>query len=54
MRQLNQTGYVHNRLRMLTTSFLVKDLHIDWRWGEHYFAQYLLEFDLAANNGGWQ
>jgi deoxyribodipyrimidine photo-lyase len=54
MRQLNQTGYMHNRLRMVTASFLVKDLHIDWRWGERYFAQYLLDFDLAANNGGWQ
>ena len=54
MRQLNQTGYMHNRLRMVTASFLVKDLHIDWRWGERYFAQHLLDFDLAANNGGWQ
>lgn len=54
MRQLNQTGYMHNRLRMITASFLVKDLHIDWRWGERYFAQHLLDFDLAANNGGWQ
>lgn len=54
MRQLNQTGYMHNRLRMVVASFLVKDLHIDWRWGEHYFAQQLLDFDLAANNGGWQ
>jgi deoxyribodipyrimidine photo-lyase len=54
MRQLNQTGYMHNRLRMVTASFLVKDLHIDWRWGERYFAKCLLDFDLAANNGGWQ
>jgi deoxyribodipyrimidine photo-lyase len=54
MRQLNTTGYMHNRLRMLTASFLVKDLHIDWRWGEAYFAHHLLDFDLAANNGGWQ
>ena len=54
MRQLNQTGYMHNRLRMVTASFLVKDLHIDWRWGERYFAQHLLDFDLASNNGGWQ
>jgi deoxyribodipyrimidine photo-lyase len=54
MRQLNQTGYMHNRLRMVAASFLVKDLHIDWRWGEHYFAAQLLDFDLAANNGGWQ
>ncbi|MDD2721206.1 MAG: deoxyribodipyrimidine photo-lyase [Gallionella sp.] len=54
MRQLNQTGYMHNRLRMVAASFLVKDLHVDWRWGERYFAQHLLDFDLAANNGGWQ
>jgi len=54
MRQLNQTGYMHNRLRMVTASFLVKDLGIDWRRGEHYFAEKLLDFDLAANNGGWQ
>ena len=54
MRQLNQTGYMHNRLRMVAASFLVKDLHIDWRWGERYFAQHLLDFDLASNNGGWQ
>jgi deoxyribodipyrimidine photo-lyase len=54
MRQLNQTGYMHNRLRMVTASFLVKDLHIDWRWGERYFARKLNDFDLAANNGGWQ
>jgi deoxyribodipyrimidine photo-lyase len=54
MRQLNGSGYMHNRLRMVVASFLVKDLHIDWRWGERYFAQHLLDFDLAANNGGWQ
>ena len=54
MRQLNLTGYMHNRLRMITASFLVKDLHIDWRWGERYFARRLNDFDLAANNGGWQ
>ncbi len=54
MRQLNQTGYMHNRLRMVTASFLVKDLGIDWRWGERYFATHLNDFDLAANNGGWQ
>ncbi len=54
MRQLKQTGYMHNRLRMITASFLVKDLLIDWRWGEAYFAETLLDFDLAANNGGWQ
>jgi len=54
MRQLNQTGYMHNRLRMVTASFLVKDLHVDWRWGERYFEERLNDFDLAANNGGWQ
>jgi deoxyribodipyrimidine photo-lyase len=54
MRQLNNTGYMHNRLRMLTASFLVKDLQVDWRWGERYFAERLNDFDLAANNGGWQ
>ena len=54
MRQLNQTGYMHNRLRMIVASFLVKDLLIDWRWGERYFAQKLIDFDFAANNGGWQ
>lgn len=54
MRQLNQTGYMHNRLRMIAASFLVKDLHVDWRWGEAYFAELLIDFDFAANNGGWQ
>ncbi len=54
MRQLNQTGFMHNRLRMVAASFLVKDLLIDWRWGERYFAEHLLDFDLSANNGGWQ
>lgn len=54
MRQLNATGYMHNRLRMITASFLTKDLGIDWRRGERYFAEHLLDFDLAANNGGWQ
>jgi Deoxyribodipyrimidine photolyase len=54
MRQLNQTGYLHNRLRMVTASFLVKDLGIDWHRGEAYFARQLLDFDLASNNGGWQ
>jgi deoxyribodipyrimidine photo-lyase len=54
MRQINQTGYMHNRLRMVTASFLVKDLLVDWRRGEDYFARKLLDFDLAANNGGWQ
>ena len=54
MAQINQTGYMHNRLRMVAGSFLVKDLGIDWRWGEKYFAQHLNDFDLSANNGGWQ
>ena len=54
MRQLNQTGYMHNRLRMVTASFLTKDLLVDWRWGEKYFAEKLNDFDLSANNGGWQ
>ena len=54
MRQLNQTGYMHNRLRMVTASFLTKDLGIDYRLGERYFAARLIDFDLAANNGGWQ
>ncbi|WP_420476084.1 cryptochrome/photolyase family protein [Noviherbaspirillum sp. ST9] len=54
MLQLNQTGYMHNRLRMVTASFLVKDLGIDWRRGERYFAEKLTDYDLAANNGGWQ
>jgi len=54
MRQLNQTGYMHNRLRMIAASFLTKDLLVDWRWGERYFADKLNDYDLAANNGGWQ
>ena len=54
LRQLNQTGYMHNRLRMVTASFLAKDLGIDYRRGEAYFARALNDFDLAANNGGWQ
>jgi deoxyribodipyrimidine photo-lyase len=54
MRQLNTSGYMHNRLRMVTASFLVKDLHVDWRQGERYFATHLNDFDLSANNGGWQ
>ena len=54
MRQLNAIGFMHNRVRMITASFLVKHLLIDWRWGEAYFANKLLDFDLAANNGGWQ
>ncbi|HRG01438.1 MAG TPA: deoxyribodipyrimidine photo-lyase [Bacteroidia bacterium] len=54
MRELNATGFMHNRVRMIVASFLVKDLLIDWRWGEAYFAKKLLDFDLSANNGGWQ
>ena len=54
MRELNATGFMHNRVRMITASFLTKHLLIDWRWGEAYFAEKLLDFDLAANNGGWQ
>jgi deoxyribodipyrimidine photo-lyase len=54
MHQINQTGYMHNRLRMVVASFLTKDLGIDWRRGEAYFALHLNDFDLAANNGGWQ
>jgi deoxyribodipyrimidine photo-lyase len=54
MRQLNETGWMHNRCRMIVASFLTKDLLIDWRWGERYFMQKLVDGDLAANNGGWQ
>jgi len=54
MRQLNQTGYLHNRVRMIVASFLIKDLHIDWREGEQYFAQVLTDYDIAINNGNWQ
>lgn len=54
MRQLNQTGYMHNRVRMIVASFLCKHLLIDWRWGEAYFAQKLNDYDMAANNGNWQ
>lgn len=54
MRQLNQTGYMHNRVRMVVASFLCKHLLIDWHWGEAYFAEKLLDFELASNNGGWQ
>ena len=54
MRELNETGYMHNRVRMVVASFLTKHLLINWRWGELYFAQKLLDFDYAANNGGWQ
>ncbi len=54
MRQLKSTGWMHNRARMITASFLVKDLLIDWRWGESWFLDNLLDGDMAANNGGWQ
>lgn len=54
MKELNQTGYMHNRVRMITASYLTKHLLIDWRWGEAYFGKKLLDYDLASNNGGWQ
>lgn len=54
MRELNTTGWMHNRVRMIVASFLIKDLLIDWRWGEKYFMEKLLDGDLAPNNGGWQ
>ena len=54
MRELNNTGFMHNRIRMVTASFLTKHLLIDWRWGEAYFARKLLDYELASNNGGWQ
>jgi len=54
MRELNSTGFMHNRLRMITASFLVKDLHISWLWGERYFARHLLDYDPCVNNGNWQ
>jgi deoxyribodipyrimidine photo-lyase len=54
MRELAQTGWMHNRVRMIVASFLTKDLLIDWKWGEHYFMKTLLDGDLAPNNGGWQ
>lgn len=54
MRQLNKTGYMHNRVRMIVASFLTKDLLIDWRWGEQYFAQHLVDYDPCVNNGNWQ
>ena len=54
MNQLNTTGYMHNRVRMIVASFLTKHLLIDWRWGEAYFARKLLDYELASNNGGWQ
>lgn len=54
MRELNETGFMHNRVRMITASFLTKHLLVDWRWGEAYFARKLLDYELASNNGGWQ
>lgn len=54
MRQLSQTGYMHNRLRMITASFLTKHLMVDWRWGEAWFAEKLFDYELSSNNGGWQ
>ena len=54
MRQLNETGYMHNRVRLVVASFLTKHLLIDWRWGEAYFAEKLLDYELASNNGNWQ
>jgi len=54
MRELNETGYMHNRVRMIAASFLVKDLHLDWRWGERYFASKLVDYDPCVNNGNWQ
>lgn len=54
MRELNETGFMHNRVRMIVSSFLVKDLLVNWQWGEAYFAEQLNDFDLSANNGGWQ
>jgi deoxyribodipyrimidine photo-lyase len=54
MRELNHSGYMHNRVRMVTASFLTKHLLIDWKWGADYFAEKLLDFDLASNSGGWQ
>jgi deoxyribodipyrimidine photo-lyase len=54
MREMNKTGFMHNRVRMITASFLVKDLHVNWRWGEKYFARTLIDYDPAVNNGNWQ
>jgi deoxyribodipyrimidine photo-lyase len=54
MRELNETGFMHNRVRMVVASFLIKDLLIDWKWGEAYFARKLLDYDLASNIGNWQ
>lgn len=54
MRELNATGFMHNRVRMVTASFLTKHLLVDWRWGEAYFAKKLLDYELSSNNGNWQ
>lgn len=54
MRELNTTGFMHNRVRMIVASFLTKDLHISWQWGERYFAQHLVDYDPCLNNGNWQ
>jgi deoxyribodipyrimidine photo-lyase len=54
MRELNETGFMHNRVRMIVASFLTKDLRISWRWGERYFAQHLVDYDPCLNNGNWQ
>jgi deoxyribodipyrimidine photo-lyase len=54
MRELTQTGFMHNRVRMIVASFLTKDLHIDWRWGEKFFAEKLIDYDPAINAGNWQ
>lgn len=54
MRQLNETGYMHNRVRMIVAGFLCKHLLVDWRWGEKYFSQKLLDYEMSSNNGNWQ
>ena len=54
MRELNETGFMHNRVRMIVASFLTKHLLIDWRWGEAYFAEKLMDYELSSNNGNWQ
>jgi len=54
MRQLKKEGWMHNRVRMIVAMFLTKDLFIDWRWGEKYFAEHLIDMDFSSNNGGWQ
>jgi deoxyribodipyrimidine photo-lyase len=53
MRQLNNTGYIPNKIRMIVATFLTKDLHTDWQWGEKYFAQKLVDYDPSVNNGSW-